>query len=304
MSSPEGYVPAQLWKPSRLWKASVAAVRDAREARIVGLGAEVAFFWLLALPPTLLAVFGSIGYIADLVGPDATRRIRDQVLDAAGTVLASDAVETLSSSIDAFLVRGRGGVAAVGFVLALWSASRATRAVMQAVWVAYDLEERPSAIRQRLMALGLTGLGVLAMLVILPLVVAGPRLGEWIGGPLGLGDFFAAAWRVLYWPGVGIAGVLLVAGFYHVALSGTTPWRRDLPGALVAAVLWIGGGAGLRLYASLTIEGNPEYGSLGAPIVLLLFLYLTALALLLGAELNAEAEKLWPHGGEVSAEPQ
>lgn len=103
----------------------------------------------------------------------------------------------------------------------------------------------------------------------------------------------AAAWRFVYWPIVGLVGVGMLASFFHWAAPWRTPWRRDLPGALLAAVSWLALGAGMRVYTSRFIEGG-VFGLLAAPIAFLLWLYVTALAVLIGAELNAEIEKLWP----------
>jgi membrane protein len=103
----------------------------------------------------------------------------------------------------------------------------------------------------------------------------------------------AAAWRFVYWPIVGLVGVGMLASFFHWAAPWRTPWRRDLPGALLAAVSWLALGAGMRVYTSRFIEGG-VFGPLAAPIAFLLWLYVTALAVLIGAELNAEIEKLWP----------
>lgn len=283
------------WHPASLFELVKRTVKDAKEDRVIGLGAEVAFFSILSFPPTMLAVFGSLGFLADWIGPERTQAIRDQILDLAGTLLSEGSLATFRGTIDNFIQEGRAGIAIFGVILALWSASRATKVFIEAVNIAYDIEETRSGIKRRLVALGITALGILSVLIILPLMVLGPRLGEIVGGPLGLSDLFAAAWRVLYWPTVGVIGIGLLATFYHFAPSWSTPWRRDMPGAVLAAVLWVAGAGGLRLYITISIAGDTStYGSLATPIALLLWLYLTALALLLGAELNAEIERMWP----------
>lgn len=276
------------------WTLAVRTVKDAHEDRIIGLGAEVAFFALLSLPPTLLAIFGSVGFIAERIGEDATERIRDSILGAAGTFLQQRSVQGLEGLIDTFLSQGRAGIAVFGLLLALWSASRATNVFMRAVNIAYDLPEIRSGVRRRLVAFGITLLGILGAVGVLPLLVAGPRVLEWLGGPLGIGEFLATLWRFLYWPSVAVLGLALLVSFYHFAPAWHTPWRRDLPGAVLAAVLWLAGAAGLRIYVAVSIQGNDAYASVGTPIAVLLWVYVTAVALLLGAELNAEIEKLWP----------
>jgi uncharacterized BrkB/YihY/UPF0761 family membrane protein len=105
---------------------------------------------------------------------------------------------------------------------------------------------------------------------------------------------FAVAWRVLYWPFIAGICVLLLTTVYHYAVPWRTPFRRDLPGALLALLLWIVASVGVRHYVGWTLTSESVYGSLAAPIVVLLWLYITALAVLMGAELNAEIEKMWP----------
>jgi len=289
----------QRWHPRTILALAKATVVDARDDRLVGLGAEVAFFFVLSLPPTLLAVFASVGFIAERL--EVTERLRTQLFDIAGRFLSQDSARAVEPVIDTFLDQGRPGVAVFGTLLALWSASRATKVFMQAVNIAYDLEETRSGLRRRLSAIGITLVGILGAVAVLPLLVAGPRLGAWFGRPLGLSDAFAAAWRVLYWPSVALLGIAMLATFYHLAASWHTPWRRDLPGAILSALLWLAGAAGLRIYVTLSIQGNSTYGALGTPIAILLWFYVTALALLLGAELNAEIEKLWPTGAFARA---
>ncbi len=269
-------------------------LRDSRDDRILGLGAEVAFFILLSLPPALLAVLGTIGYVARLLGADVTQTIRDQVLSVADNFLTPSTIEDLvAPTVDAVLREGRADVASIGVVLTLWAASRATSRLIEAVAIAYDQEDRRSPLRRRALALGLTIGGMLGIVIVVPVLVAGPSLLDAIAEPLGIAGALAVAWRFLYWPVVGLLGVGLLAWFYHLATPLRTPWRRDLPGAVLAAVLWLLGGLGLRLYADLTIESS-TYGPLAAPIAFLLWLFITALAVLGGAELNAEIEKVWP----------
>jgi membrane protein len=269
-------------------------VRAAIEARTTGLAAEVAFFALLSMPPTLLAILGTVGYVAESIGPQATFQIEEQILGVASNFLTPQTVDAVGDVVTEFLSTGRADVIGIGLLIALWSASRATNAFTRAVAISYGSLKPRSAIKGRLLSFGITLLGVLGAVVVLPLVVAGPRLGEAIGRPLGLGEAFGTAWRVLYWPGVLLLGIAFLSVVYHLAGGVDTRWRRDVPGALLAAVLWLVGGVGLRVYALVGIERGETYGPLAAPVVLLLWIYVSSLALLLGAELNAQLEKQHP----------
>ena len=271
-------------------RTAASAIRD----RVSGLAAEAAFFMLLSVPPALLALLGGIGYIGPLLGEGVVEEIRRQAVSVAGTFLTGSATrEVVEPTVNSILQEGRGGIVTLGLVLALWSASRATTRMIEAVAIAYELEDRRSAWRRRALALGMTVVGIAVVVIVLPVLVAGPRFLEALPEPLGIGEALAAAWRFLYWPTVGLVAVAMLASFFHWAAPWRTPWRRDLPGAVLAALLWLALGAALRIYAVRFIEGG-VFGPLAAPVVFLLWMYVTALAVLIGAELNAEIENLWP----------
>lgn len=263
--------------------------------RVIGLGAEVAFFTLLSLPPFLLAILGTIGFVGEALGPDTVDALREQIHSSAGTFLTSETREQwLEPTLDELLLGGRADVVSLGAVIALWSSSRAVRVLNDAVALAYNEPDTRSAVRRRIVALGMTLGAVVAVAVLMPLLIAGPRLGEALVRPIGLDEAVAAAWRILYWPVVGVLGIGMLATFYHAAPPRGTRWRRDLPGAVVAAAIWLAGAGALRLYVMWTIQGDTVYGPLATPIAILLWLFLTAVAILVGAELNAEIERLWP----------
>lgn len=272
---------------------TAGVVRRAQRDRLTGLAAEVAFFWALALPPSLLAVFASMGYITDQIGPGTTSRVVDRLLDEASAFLSPDGVDTLRDLLSSILGEARGGLFVISVLFALFSASRATRVFMDAVQIAYGYPDTRPLLRRRLAALAITTLGVVAGVVFLPLLALGPRFGAWLADRTGLAAM-ATAWAAVYVPVVFIGGGLLLASFYHLASSARTPWKRDLPGAALALAAWLGAAFGLRVYTLLAIQRSSVYGAVGGLIVLMLMLYVTALSLLSGAQLNAQIERLWP----------
>ena len=269
--------------------------RGALDHRINGLAAEVAFFALFALPPSLLALFSAIGFVSDAVGPEATSRVRAELLLNATRFLTPETVNALiAPTIDELLAGGRADLISIGVIFALWSASRAADALLAALHIAYAIDERLSIWKRRGLAILYTLVAVLWGSIILPLLVMGPDLGRAITRPLGLEGTVDLVWGVLYWPVVLTAVLVTLTAVYHFALPWRTPFLRDLPGSILALLVWVGGTAALRAYVRWVVESSPIYGSLASPMIVLLWLYFTAFGVLMGAELNAAIESVWP----------
>lgn len=276
----------------RLGTLALRTLADSREDRILGVAGEVAFFTLLSIPPLLLVLAGSAGFVGDLIGPGVSESLQQRTVSALGTFLAPDTMDDLvRPAVESLYERGRADIISLGALFALWSASGAG---------AHRGHERrlrhrgmALAVAPTLIALGLTAGGITALAVFVPLLVSGPRLGETLAARFGLPGVVGAAWRLLYWPIAAASGIGVIATLYHVGPNWKTPWRRDLPGALLAAVTWLAAAVGLRAYVG-TVVDEGIFGSLAAPIVLMLWLYVSAVALLIGAELNAEVERMWP----------
>ncbi len=284
--------------PSRVrpaWKLVVRTALDTVDDRVHGLAAEAAFFALLSLPPLLLAIIGSIGFVVEQLDPAATEDVRRVVFGVPRTFLSPDTFDFYEGIATGILEEGRGDIVSFGFVVALWSGSRAVNVYLEAIALAYDLERPRTPWKRRVLAFLLTLAAVVILIVVIPSLVMGPRLIDLVA-PSGTQ---MADWAVttIFYGGVGLLTVGLLATFYHVGVPWHTPWRRDLPGALVAMVLWLLGALALRAYVQFSFDDESLYGSLATPLVVMLWLYVTAFAVLLGAELNAEIEKMWPHDG-------
>ena len=277
------------------WTLTRRTFHDSLDDRLPGLAAEVSFYLLLSLPPLLLVGLGALGYVGDLFGPDTVTDIKTWIIDVASGVLTDSTIDdVVRPAVDSLLESGRADILSLGAVLALWSGSRALKVIVQAVTIAYDLEDHRSWWRHRLLGVGLTTAGVLMLALVLPLLVVGPEAGGALADEFGLGRAFDITWRILYFPIVIALGLSLLAWVYHVVPPHSTRWRRDLPGAGLAFLVWLGGSYGLRVYATNFIESDSAYSYFGTPLVILLWIYVTAVALLVGAELNAEIEKLFP----------
>ena len=257
----------------------VRTVRDSLDDRLPGLAAEVSFYLLLSLPPLLLVGLGAVSYVGDWFGADAVTDVKNGVIDAASGVLTESTIEeVIRPAVDRLLAQGRADILSIGAVLALWAGSRAIRVIVQAVTIAYDLEDRRTWWQHRLLGLGMTTAGVLMLAIVLPLLIVGPDAGSALADGFGLGRAFDITWQLLYFPVVITLGLSLLTWVYHVVPPHSTRWRRDIPGAVLAFVVWLSGSFGLRVYATSFVDSESAYSFFGTPLVLLLWIYITAVA--------------------------
>jgi len=272
---------------------AIRTVDNAIADRLPGLAAETAFWVLLSLPALLVALIAAIpAFLPTFDGQDWQESLVAQVVDVSSVALRPNTIESVVEPVLRSLLEDSGaGIVSTAFISALWVASRAARTVLTATALVYGRGKARVAWKQRLVGLGVT-LGALVFgTIIAPLLLAGPGFAEqlefWISQDLGP---LVPIWRTAYWPTVVLGSAGAIALLYRVAVPGTSRWRFDLPGAFTAVGLWLLGSAGLRLYGAWLAEGNSAYGPLAGPIVALIWLWLTALAVLFGAELNAQLE--------------
>lgn len=276
-----------------LWDLAKRTVQDSLHDRVPGLAAEAAFFALLALVPMMLAIVGTAGLVAQQFGGETLENLEAVLLLAPARLLTVDAFQSLRELVHETLTTGQGRIISFGFLFAIWAGSRAIATYLNALTIAYDIDDGRPAWRRRLLAVGFMVVATLAGVIVLPSMVLGPELMRSIL-PYDQLTLEILEWG--YYPVLLVVSVGLVASFYHVGVPWETPWRRDLPGAVLAVTLWLAGSYGVRVYASLSV-GRSEalYGFMATPLVMLVWLYVISLAVLLGAELNAEIEKVWPH---------
>ncbi len=276
------------------WRLTARTVVGSARDRVPGLAAEVAFFTLLSLPALLLMVLGTLGFVAQALGPEGAAELNRLLFDVPRTFLTERTYDSWEHIARSIVQEGQAGVVSFGALLSLWTGSRAVARMVETVAIAYDVEDHRPIWRRRLLALGLTLAGLLVGATVLPTLVIGP----YIVGLVAPASIEQAAERLvefLFWPSTAVLVLLALATFYHVAAPWHTPWRRDLPGAVLTVVIWMLAAAGLRLYIRYTLDSEGVFAQLALPLAVVLWLYITAFAVLLGAELNAEIEKLWPY---------
>lgn len=272
------------------WRVLSATVGTCLRYRVTGLAAEAAFFAVLSLPALIFALAGSIGFVVAHFSHTQVADLRQNVLNVAARALTPSTVDTvIRPTLDEVLRGGRYDVISIGFVLALWSGSRALNVIVDTITIMYGLAGKRGIIWTRMLSFLLFVLGMITGVVAIPLVLAGPDLvSRWMPTRL--------QWLAqLYWPIVLIGSVCFLATLYHVSVPVRTKWRYNLPGAIFTMFCWIFGSALLRTVL-LAVANNSTsiYGPLAAPIAVLLWLYVLSISVLIGAALNASIDEVWP----------
>ncbi len=273
-----------------LWRLVVTTVSSCLQYRVTGLAAEGAFFAILSVPPLIFALAGAIGYVSEQLSAGQVDQVRQAVIDLTSTFLTDSAVNrVIVPTMDDVLDGGRFDVISLGFVLALWSGSRALNVFVDTITIMHGLGGHRGIIKTRALSFVLYILAVVTGGVSIPLIVAGPRLVDrWLPSRL---DFMAT----LYWPLVVVICICFLATLYHVSVPVRTRWSFNLPGACFSLLAWIAGSYLLRWILTVTAaDSRSIYGPLAAPIAVLIWLYVVALAVLIGAAVNASFDEVFP----------
>ena len=288
-----------LWDRVRgkLWELLVATVGSCIRYRVTGLAAEAAFFAVLSIPPLIFALSGAVGYVSERLTDAQIEDVTEAIIDAASRVLTDGAVNrVIVPTLDDVLEGGRFDVISVGFVLALWSGSRALNVFVDTITVMHGLGGHRGIVKTRALSFVLYLLGLVTGGITLPLVIAGPALVD-KALPQRL-DFL----NTLYWPTVIVLCICFLATLYHVSVPVRTNWSFNLPGAVFSLVAWIVGSYLLRWVLTVTAaDSRSIYGPLAAPIAVLLWLYLVAIAVLIGAAVNAAFDTVFPQMSTTNA---
>ena len=281
----------------QLWRIIVTTVGSCMRHRVTGLAAEAAFFAVLSVPPLVFALAGAIGFVGDQFTTAQINDVRDAVLELSRQALTEKAVNSIiRPTIDTVLEGGRYDVISIGFVLALWSGSRALNVFVDTITIMHGLGGHRGIVATRALSFVLYVLAMITGAISLPLVVAGPSLVDRFL-PQRL-DFLNS----LYWPVVIVVCVCFLATLYHVSVPVRTNWSFNLPGATFSLVCWVLGSFFLRWVLTVTAaESRSIYGPLAAPIAVLLWLYLLAIAVLIGAAVNAAFDTVFPQKNTTRA---
>jgi membrane protein len=260
----------------------------------ISLSAQAAFWMTLSLPPLLLGMLGSLGFVAGWFGPATVEAAQREIVRWATTVFSADVVnQIIRPTVSDILTHGHSSIVSVGFVISLWAGSSALASLVDSITAAYEQHTVRHPVWQRIFALLLYAVALIGSVFVLPLTALGPSL---------IPDLFPAAVRhtvavllsIFYYPGLGVLLMVGLATLYKVVLPNKLPWHRGLPGAVVAMAVFLITSTGLRFYISWVGGTGYTYGALATPIAYLLFSFFIAMAILLGAEFNSAIEEIWP----------
>ena len=264
------------------FRALKATVQEFQRDDALGIAAQLAYYLILAIFPfilvliSLLGTFGSEGLASEVL-----TYFRQVMPEQAYEIIRTFTVNIISGEAEA------PGLFTFGILFTIWAASGAFAALISALNRAYDVEETRPFWKVRGIAILMTlGLSVLVLVGVL-LLVLGPQIGTAIANVFGLEETFLLVWDIARWPAALFFMVFTVALLYYFAPDANQPFRWITPGGLIGVLLWVLASVAFNYYVSNFGSYNKTYGSIGAVIVLLLYLYISSLTVLFGATLNA-----------------
>lgn len=278
--------PAEISKPSWLYILRKTA-REFVGDQCTDLAAALTYFGVLAAFPALLAIVSLLGLVGD------AEQTTNDLLDLAGGLVPADTLEALREPLQRLTTSPAAGLGlATGIVGALWSASAYVGAFSRAMNRVYSIDEGRPFWKLRPMMLVVTVLAVVVAVVAAVMLVASGPVARAIGDSLGLGDTAVLVWNIVKWPVLVALVVALIAVLYYATPNAKQPKFRWMSiGALFALVSWVVASALFGLYVVNFSSYDSTYGSIGGVIVFLLWVWITNIALLFGAELDAEIER-------------
>jgi membrane protein len=262
----------------------VSVYNELQRTRVFNTAAGLSYYFLLSLFPLLILLATLLGYLP-------IPNLFNQCLDFASRFVPRDAMGLVRRILQSVLTPSRGGLLSFGIVATLWAASGGFSAMIDALDIAYDARASRPMLKQRLLAVGLTFMtgGLMALAMLFTLV--GDRAGHFLSNVLHLSSVFAQSWGPIRWGIIVVCIVLSMELLYFFGPNVKQRFKHTLPGAIVGTLLWILISEGVNIYVSHFAHYNKTYGTIGAVIALMFWLYVSSIAILVGAELNSELLK-------------
>jgi membrane protein len=273
----------------RIKNALVRTYGDLVRNHTLQMAAALAYYFVLSLFPALILLSAVVAYLPI---PD----LFNQALAVMARFLPGDSMGLVRRVLSDVITPNRGTFLSFGILGTLWAASGGFSAAIEALNIAYEVDDDRPFWKTKPLALGLAFMTGALLLIALSVMVVGPRFGEWLAGRVHLSGLFVLLWPYIHWTiAVGFT-VLAVEALYYMAPNVKQRFLATLPGAVLAVSCWIGLSYLLGIYFRQFANFNKTYGTLGAAIALMVWLYWTGFAMLVGAELNAELAKISREG--------
>ena len=260
-------------------------VRKVQEDDLTGLGAEIAYSAVFAIPAFLLFLVTLAAMVNQFTGVPLNETLLaliDQHAPIETRPLLTEVVQGVIGRVNGLAV-SIGALTTI--ILALWSGAGGMTAVIKAFNRAYDVKETRPFVRQKLTAIGLTVLSAILVVAAFALFVFGGNIGAWLTNLFGLGSVFTLVWNLLRWPLAIIFIAFMLAVVYYLGPNIQQSFRWISAGSVVATLLWVLAVLGFKFYLLISNPGS-AYGAAGSVLVLLFFLYVSGIIVVLGAELN------------------
>jgi membrane protein len=255
----------------------------------LGLAAQLAFYFFLALFPALIVLVAFVSFIP-------VAGLLESITTNLSRVAPTEVLAIIQDQVLKIAHEKNGGLLTLGMLGTIWSTSTGLDAIISTMNQAYDIQEGRPWWTVKLIALGLTVTLALFIVISFTLVLVGPALAERLAVWAHMGPAFAWTWKMVQWPIIFLLVTLAVALIYYYAPDAVQEWIWITPGSVLATTLWLLISLGFKFYVSHFAAYNATYGAIGGVIVTMLWFYLSALAVLVGAELNAEIEHASPYG--------
>ncbi|HEY1974447.1 MAG TPA: YihY/virulence factor BrkB family protein [Pseudonocardia sp.] len=261
---------------------------------IFSMAAQAAYWETLSLPPLLLGLLGSLGFVSGGWAPRTLGSVQHGIIRFAGTIFNHEVVAAfIEPTVADILSKGRGDIVSIGFPIALFAGSSAISSLVDSITYAHEQYSIRHPVWQRLFALLIYLFAMVLAVVTLPLIALGPVLMDRVL-PQSWTPWLLNMINTFYYPVVVVVIVLGLTTLYKAALPRSLPWRRLLPGAVLAMLVFVVSATGLRIYIATISHTGYTYGALATPIAFLLFAFLIGFAVVLGAELNNAIQEIWP----------
>lgn len=265
------------------------AYHDIDREHLLQMAAALSYYFVLSLFPSLIFLSAIVAY---LPLPD----LFSQAINLMSRFVPADSMGIVKKVLEDVVSPNRGTFLSFGILGTLWAASGGFAATIEALNIAYEVKETRPFWRTRLLSIGLAFLIGTLMLLALTVMIVGPRFGEWLAAKVHLSQLFVWAWPYIHWTLAVAFTILAVEALYYLAPNVKQRFLATLPGAVLAVGAWIGLSYILGVYFRSFANFNKTYGTLGAAVALMVWLYWTGFAMLVGAELNAELAKVSAEG--------